>query len=847
MTPVFFSVSNTDVAFAEWIWDRLPSDLAFLYSKNGEDGVVLWDEISEKKLPKCSHIVVFWSKNFPKAGGCVKELEQAAAMVDAKAIYPLILRLDDYPITYSDDLPADEKDVFSALNSLLNIRTSSQNITQTDALDLVQRVIEPVLAPSHPELPRLEQAIALRERLGKDRFTLYPAVWLSGFNGVGRKTLVKEVCRPLTPNGRAIEIEINEASLPKVVAQRLLAEGLQISEERRAAVEADESYDSSAKLGEIIEQIFDAGHYTVIRHQRLVDENVSLPSWLDETINALKVGNRPKVFILSQLPIANDRRIRCQENMIDFRLPTLSEDETENLVEQLISHFDQEPNRWNDETIRHVAHAGGGTPDLVVKLVRMCCRFSDLSDISAIVRDDVHHMREAMTTYVRWAFDQLGDDIEAKRALLFLQDVSPCDPIDIAKFLATGKPILQILFKLTDYGLVERGEAGLYRLTPLLAKRLGRDLVQPQLLEQHRAAMKAFAESPIDLDGDEHGYARIESRIQAALLTDDAKLSNHLSNYVSAAHWFQAGVRLYHARHREAAYRLLKKAYEKRDAFRDVSKQELLRYFGLSAIRNKKPDDANACINSLDAVHTTKPLATFLRAYQFDHDDDYYHAKQEYELALNQNTGRDARLEHIYRPLIRCILKLPPIDYVNAERHAKASMRVKETVFSKTALAKVYLQWGYSDAIQPDDLENRYNDAMESLRIHPGGKTDYLELLADRAVLDQNFTEAVARIDETLQTPDSRFELRLKLWQILGKSRDPAMARRAVDEIESAKRQNTYRNYWDQFLEGTVEAYMRALRVCGNYNQSKLSQLAPNLSGHQIAKIVSGVNRGDNS
>jgi hypothetical protein len=102
-------------------------------------------------------------------------------------------------------------------------------------------------------------------------------------------------------------------------------------------------------------------------------------------------------------------------------------------------------------------------------------------------------------------------------------------------------------------------------------------------------------------------------------------------------------------------------------------------------------------------------------------------------------------------------------------------------------------------------------------------------------------------MEETLQTHDPRFELRLKLWQILGRSGDPAMARRAVDEIESAKRQNTYRNYWDQFLEGTVEAYMHALRVCGNYNQNKLNQLAPNLSGFQIARIVTRVNRGDNS
>lgn len=436
MRPVFFSVADADVNYAEWLWDRLPSDLAYLYSKNGEDGVVLWDEISEKILPKCQYFVVFWSKNFPLAGGCVKELKQAAAMADANAIYPLIIRLDDYPITSSEDLLGNQKEIFASLKSLLNVRTSGKNISKPDSLDLIQRVIEPILAPNHPQLPRLQHAIALRETLGKERFTLYPSVWLSGFNGIGRKTLIKDVCRSLAPNGRAIEIDVNEASLPKVVAQRLLAEGLQISEERRSEVEADKSYDDPIKLADVIEQVFDAGHYTVIRHQRLVDENVSLPSWLDDTINALKAGNRPKLFIVSQLPIANDRRRSCQDNLVDFRLPTLAEDETENLVSQLISHFDQEPRRWNDEAITRLSAAASGTPDLAVKLVRMCARFSDLDDIAEIVRDDVNNMRDAITIYARWAFNQLGEDLEAKRALLFLQDVSPCDPIDIEKFLA---------------------------------------------------------------------------------------------------------------------------------------------------------------------------------------------------------------------------------------------------------------------------------------------------------------------------------------------------------------------------------------------------------------------------
>ena len=143
MYPVFLSVSSNDEKFARSIWEGLPRDWAYLYSMSGEEGAELWDEISRCELPSSKYLIVFWSKDYVTAGGCIRELRQAAELVASGTLSPLILRLDEFPITWSDHLSIELKAVFSDLARLLGVRTSRPNITVDDASHIVQRFIEP--------------------------------------------------------------------------------------------------------------------------------------------------------------------------------------------------------------------------------------------------------------------------------------------------------------------------------------------------------------------------------------------------------------------------------------------------------------------------------------------------------------------------------------------------------------------------------------------------------------------------------------------------------------------------------------------------------------------------------
>ncbi len=196
---------------------------------------------------------------------------------------------------------------------------------------------------------------------------------------------------------------------------------------------------------------------------------------------------------------------------------------------------------------------------------------------------------------------------------------------------------------------------------------------------------------------------------------------------------------MYHARRRVPAYRILKKAYSKRAEFAGRSRTELARYFCLSAIQNHRYNEAETCIKLFDGVYETKDMAAFLRGNLFEHQRNFVAAISEYELAMELNRGNERRLELTYRPLIRCILASPRPDFELAEKYAFRWLKLRTTVFSLMALARIYLHWRYLGRKYqrnvPANIDKSYNEALAALERHPGVVSAHFELKAEEAEL----------------------------------------------------------------------------------------------------------------
>lgn len=846
--PIFFSVSSADIEFAEKVWERLPGDWIYLYSKTGEEAAHMWDEISQRELPRAKILVVFWSRKYIEAQGCIREIMQAASLLDSKLQRPLVLRLDNCPLTWTEDFPEEAKEIFAALRKALDYRTSRENVSLDHAVELVSRVSESLLASNHPRLPRPELLQSMRTslQLPNDRFRFFPATWVSGFNGVGRETIVREYNRNFVPNGHGVTVEVNETTLPKQLLLRIESEGLGAGHRRLEEIQAITFENEVEAVADAIERVVGAGNFVILRHSRIVEERIALPEWLDDVANSLEPATRCKLFIISQMPLSPERRVRCRERMATQRVPTIDEHALRDYCYQLIGHFDPHPERWTEDVVEQVLSAAGGTVGFLISLVRAASRIEDFDHLDALIAAEGASIVEQMTVYTRWAFTQLAEFPDEQRTLIFLNEVSPCDIADLERVIKPSRPMLRVLGKLLEIGLAEREAESLYRLTPLLANRLNREIIRPELLNWRRNALVEFVRNPTVFETPDHDFLRIESRIQAALISGSDDLSSSIAQFVSAAHWLQAGIRLYHANRREAAYRLLKKSFQHRNEFSQSTRVEIFRYYCLSATRLRKFPESEQCIQMLDGDFRTKAMSAFLRGHLYEFKAEYSEATEWYEKALKLNQDKDTRLEHTYRPLIASILRTTRPDFRKAEGYALTYIKLRRTIFSLMSLARVYLQWKYRGAKAgrdvPDDINQLYSDAFNDLANHPGVNSAHFEIRAEEAEFENNFTAAFEYIDAAV-AGDPRPLLRNDRWKLMARHGDQQILEQALREMERAKTSQDFAGDWRVLLPILAETYARVLKASGK-PMGLLNQFATGMSDAEIARIVGKVRYG---
>lgn len=855
MYPLFFSVSSQDVGFAEATWEFFPDDWVYLYSKTGRHGVRMWDEIALEELPNSKVVVIFWSKNFPSSTGCVREIKQAEMLYRTGSHVPLILRLDDYPLSWREGMNEDEKPVFDALKPLADYRASDPNVSVEKAKALISQVAEPTLRSDHPRMPRHDMVQALRKTLEKDRFSLFPACWVSGFNGVGRETLVRSMNRDLLPNGLAFVLEVNEATLPRQLYLRIESEAFGADLARLKQLSEAPDGDDVQLVADAVERISSRGNFIILRHMRLVQESVELPDWIDDVAAKLRPETRSKLFVVSQLPLTGQRLVACRDYMVPFRVPTIDEHQMVEFCNQLIGHFDQNPHRWQEEELTRFVSAAGGNVGFLVSLVRSAAHIENFDDIDAMLKQEDQRMAESISTYLSWAFGQLRGDADEQRTLIFLNDVSPCHISDLEAVVQPAASMLRVLSRLINFGLVERETDDLYRLTPLLANRMNSSLIRPELVKWVEDAQRSFASKPFEArssnDHGDHEYIRLEAKIQAGLLSGSVDLPENVRGFVSAAHWFQAGIRLYHARKFKPAFRLLQKAHEKRSHFRDASRMEIDRYFCLAATRMRKYDVADSCIQRLRTDHRSKPIAAFLKADLYEYQRQFSEAISAYEEALRLNSDKDRRLEFIYRPLIRCILRSNRPDYERAELIGKKYTDLKRTVFSLSAVARIYLEWKYLGPRVgrdvPPNIDELYRDALGNLEDYPGAGAAPFELYAEEGKFTGDFGSAFEHMNQAINIAPDRFQLRDARWRLMVESGRSDLASEVVKELNEARNNPAYEGIWPSYIGSLAETYVRALHQSGQ-PQALVNGFAPELQdGGELGGIIARARRAQKS
>lgn len=836
--PVFFSVSSRDIANADAIARRFSGDIIYLYTRTGVDGADFWDEIERAELSQARGLVIFWSRDFLRSAACRRELELAASLLASGQLkHVAILRLDDLDLSAgTDDYTDAERAAFDHFaHFTARFRASTPPYDADKAFQIVDRLVREATARPAPIFPRPHVIEALRSGAKDGEFSYRPAVWVSGFNGYGRRTAIREFYRTLNGNATALEFDISELALPLPLLLLIEERALGADGARLTALQAELGEQSpeqvALRLAQAIEAVAAQQRYIILRQTRVHEERALPPEWIVTVIKALR-GDAPILFLTVQVPPPDEMVIGCKGKLGTMRMTGLGMLEADSFVRSIITAIGNRTLQWDADIIARIVKGADGNPELITKIVALASTLPSLENLDAVIGAETEEFATTMTHLARWSFSQLQHDDE-RRALLILNDLALAGADDIADFLRSERPMADILGALERVGLVERDEEDLYRLSPVLSNRLSASLVTPDLIRWHDEAVRKFIAKPVEIDADGHGMVSVQARIAAAMSVG-AEVPEGARQFVTAANYLQSGIRAYRANRFDIAQKLLREAFVRRDAFTDTARREAARFYGLVCARQSDDEGVSAALAVLDSHYLSKPVAHFIRGFQAEFQRDFPAAVEHYEKArkADEDVKQTNREGITIRYLVSCLLRMHKPNYDRAIKLADRAARLNSSAFVLMMRARAYLhrhfRGAYRDQQQLDDWWHDYEAALKRLEQDAGAKDFYFQVRAEEAMMDpqQGAVEAINWMREAVARSD-RFDHRLRLWQYMARSGETTDRLAMMREIEQFVQKPGKMTMSQRERHKMIDFYAQALGMSGSFKKFQLDQIFP--------------------
>lgn len=797
MRKAFFSVSGEDQPIAEKLAKNFRPDLMYLYSHTGEIGAEIWKEV-EEKLRECHLFVIFWSKHYVSKPGTIREILRASELLRQNVIKGvLIIRLDETPLDEKSPDPTDgkSKTLLSPFSNKFRALELPFDFKQAEALLDQQLLNLDESAP--PILPRPFLDAGLDKAFKIDHRRTHPVVWVSGREGYGRRSLIHRVMKNYLPNSVGIEIELVDVDTSQQLLLRIYSLALNAPEsdlEQLAVLSPEEQI---SEIEKALNELANRKRFLIIKIDRISPEGRSVQPWLANVLCNLKNLTWPYVFIVAPFPADNDLRKTLGDKFCDYTVEPLSHEEATDLCNRLLSHFDQNPQRWTDEHCRRVVAAAGGTPSLLVSIVRAVCLAPSLSWLDSISDAQQENFTAKLDAFILTALQQIPQDGQPERKILrLLIDLRLLDYFTLLElFEGNETSIVSPIETLANLGLIEHFDDNLFRVPHLIARRLRSLLISEVLNSFANRAMQHFArktEKHIDAS---HGYIRIEAKINSSLKSGIVPPEN-LKKFVTAAHLFMAGLAQYRNRRFNSALALLRNTYEHRDELGEYSQIEVCRYYGLCAVREQKKNDEQRATETLRNFKNTKfgapAMADFIAGYQARLDHNFDEALKCFERCLAGTPARNyQRLSAVHREIALVIRNSNSPNYQKALEHARTALKLHDNFVSSDCLLRclVWSRYLGPHSSEQQEILDRDIDLnlarLENLNGSPETADLYFVRKSELEEAKGNLTGALEFARKAVMGTHIREEAKVRLWQML----DHIDSQSNAPELESLTRQ----------------------------------------------------------
>lgn len=762
--PVFFSFAGDFKEMAERLKAKFADDLVYCYSRTGVDGDSFPVEILAE-LRQCELLVIFWSAayvaNDPRRPWCRRELTTGVRRLTSGSLKRvLLLQCDSTPL--ATEIVDPETGV--SVDVLKAVRDDSRAFSHPVNLRAVEVRLANDLAQigeiDHPILPRSDYQSQLRDTLASRGGKKTPVVFVNGYHGTGRRTLVSTVMgvdfKHLTP----YTLGLDSADGPEDLLRLIWGEVLQKSMHEQRLMMKDIQSNPDA-LGRYYEQLglhlASLRAYLILSNDDPLDVGEVVPHWVVELLSRLKPTVQPLVYLIVGRGLPAYMQKLVPEGG-EVALPSLDDSEASELARMVIGAVDpMRPERWEPH-IASIVGASGNNSKLLVDIVKVASRRANLDFLAHDAQIQAERFDERLQRVLEWGWREIESDKGLVQLLDVLNllgstDISALEDI----FSSQKEQVGQWLYRLTQAGLVEALSESVYRVPRALARRLNTFLAGAASRTQSHDLLKRFARS-VEIGVDEHGGVILTNRIQAKLATD-TEIDEIDLVFVTTAMLFRSGWQRYRLGQYSAALKLLRRAFQGIEKVRDDStKLEICRYYGLCAGREHLDDDVDAACGYLARSQNfhhrfkdkVRAMELFIRAFALKSDSQFALALPRYEEAIGllPEGGADIQRSQMLNEMIQCILRTEPIDYRRAKELGAKLCAMRETpnnidVYLRALLGQTYYSPGVAKKVGQANLremttwEERLKRKCESsnLSFYSHRLIDRMEADAVEAVL----------------------------------------------------------------------------------------------------------------
>lgn len=714
--PVFLSVGGQrNAQFAKQVHEYLGDALAYHYQVTGEESVEFRPEI-EASISGCYVFVVFWSADYLASTHACNELAFFRKLVESGAApdkQMLVVPCDkDGPdIQGKWKNPITQKTDEFILGKWRNERAVDVGADSNRVAQLIRRKLEHLQVLNDVLIPRGWLTDQFQREISQPDYRAREFVFVTGLEGDGRRTALRQYMQQTYPNRIQRPVPMDSIDGPEdLLIQLMQAASLPVT--ARESIFAEIRSNSSTTVKEIRKLLHlarDNKSYYVLALDRFVGvDSVTVPIWLSDVMSVFKTGNAPLVFVVTSSPVT-DALLTHYSHAGRVRIPGLEEPEMKELVHRLAME-DPTPARWSSQKKQAVAFASGSSPSMCKSIMRSLANERTLDFVDEIAKraeaDFGQALAGLMAHWVRY-YANKRSDLLALRVIEKLVVVSK-EALDEIMKPAVDTHGQFDLYTMRDQGLVEQLSDGIYRIPPLVQRRLG-DAIWGQINSTEVEQLFTTFSEKVSTAKSEYGAIYASNAVAASLRSGRGDAAPEYQRYLTIATLFKTGVERYSNKEWELAHGILKRAMARlldNPNAVDLNTQiELARYFGLAAARwSEKTDVENTCtfldtmFSESKRAKSASAMAKFIRGFRYRLAKNYDMAIEEFENALellkNERTVERQRAA-VYTELASSYLRTNPPRFDNALRMARAAFAQKDVTHTLNALVQALVLYTY--------------------------------------------------------------------------------------------------------------------------------------------------------